>query len=54
MTTTSDPLGIDVAATLDLDPTLRLCFGQENLANACLRRLNSVEGCCLNQSARPA
>lgn len=23
MTTTSDPLGIDVAATLDLDPTFR-------------------------------
>jgi hypothetical protein len=28
-----------------LDPTFRLCSGQENLANACLRRLNCEEGC---------
>jgi len=45
MTTTSDPLGVDIVATLDLDPTFRLCFGQENLANACIRRLNSEDGC---------
>jgi len=45
MSTTGDPLGIDLAAALDLDPTFRLCSGQENLANACIRRLNSEEGC---------
>ena len=45
MTITSDPLGVDIVATLDLDPTFRLCRGQENLGNACIRRLNSEEGC---------
>jgi hypothetical protein len=45
MSTTSDPLGIDIAATLGLDPTFRLVRGQENLANACIRRLGSEEGC---------
>ena len=45
MSTTSDPLGIDIVAALDLDPTFRLCHGEENLANACIRRLNSEEGC---------
>jgi hypothetical protein len=36
----SDPLGVDLAVTTDLDPTFRLCHGIENLGNAQLRRLN--------------
>ena len=40
----SDPLGIDIAGTTDLDPTFRLCHGNENLGNAQLRRLNCDAG----------
>ena len=40
----SDPLGIDLAVTTDLDPTFRLCYGAENLGNALLRRLNAEAG----------
>jgi hypothetical protein len=41
---TSDPLGIDIACTTDLDPHFRLCYGAENLANALTRRLNCTPG----------
>lgn len=41
---TSDPLGIDIACTTDLDPHFRLCHGNENLSNALLRRLSCTPG----------
>jgi hypothetical protein len=44
MAVRSDPLGIDLAITTDIDPTFRMCYGEENLGNACLRRLNTEEG----------
>jgi hypothetical protein len=40
----SDPLGIDISLTVDLDPSFRLCHGIENLGNAQLRRLNCDAG----------
>jgi hypothetical protein len=42
---TSDPLGVDLAVTDDIDPTFRLCHGAENLSNALCRRLSSPSGC---------
>jgi hypothetical protein len=40
----SDPLGIDLDVTTDMDPTFRLCHGARNLGNALLRRLNCDAG----------
>ena len=44
MAGTSDPLGIDLAVTDDLDPHFRLCHGNENLSNALLRRITTTAG----------
>jgi hypothetical protein len=44
MAVTSDPLGIDLAVTDDIDPHFRLCHGNENLSNALLRRVTSAPG----------
>lgn len=44
MAVTSDPLGIDLAVTDDLDPHFRLCHGNENLSNALLRRITTPPG----------
>lgn len=44
MAVTSDPLGIDIACTSDLDPNFRLCYGAENLSNALCRRLSCSPG----------
>jgi hypothetical protein len=44
MATTSDPLGIDIACSGDLDPHFRLCHGAENLSNALCRRLSCAAG----------
>ena len=41
----SDPLGIDIECTTDLDPHFRLARGTKNLGNALLRRLNADAGC---------
>lgn len=40
----SDPLGIDIECTTDLDPHFRLARGTRNLGNALLRRLNADAG----------
>jgi hypothetical protein len=42
---TSDPLGVDLAISDDLDPNFRLCHGNENLSLALCRRLSSPPGC---------
>ena len=42
---TGDPLGVDIACTTGFPLVMRLCWGVENLQNACLRRLNADEGC---------
>jgi hypothetical protein len=39
-----DPLGIDIEATTDIDPSFRLARGTRNLGNALLRRLNADAG----------
>lgn len=44
MPVASDPLGIDIVAGPDLDPTFRLCYGTENMQNALLRRLSTPAG----------
>lgn len=44
MAATSDPLGVDLACTGDLDPHFRLCYGIENLSNAMCRRLSCTAG----------
>jgi hypothetical protein len=41
---TSDPLGIDLSVTTDMDPHFRLCHGNENLSNALARRLSTASG----------
>lgn len=41
----SDPLGVDLAVTMDLDPSFRLCSGLKNYQNAIMRRLSSPRGC---------
>jgi len=41
----NDPLGVDLDVTSDLDPHFRLTYGQRNLGNALLRRLNARAGC---------
>lgn len=45
MANTGDPLGTDIACTTDFPLVMRLCWGEENLGNAQIRRLNSDEGC---------
>lgn len=45
MANTGDSLGCDIAATTGFPLVMRLCWGDENLQNACIRRLNSDEGC---------
>jgi hypothetical protein len=45
MANTGDPLGCDIAATTGFPLVMRLCWGEENLQNALLRRLNADEGC---------
>jgi len=44
MPVVSDPLGIDILAGPDLDPTFRLCHGTENIQNALMRRLSTPAG----------
>lgn len=44
MPVASDPLGIDISAGPDLDPTFRLCRGTENMQNALMRRLSTPAG----------
>jgi hypothetical protein len=44
-TNLSDPLGVDLAVSDDLDPHFRLCHGNENLSLALCRRLSSPSGC---------
>jgi hypothetical protein len=44
MATPTDPLGIDISATSDLDPHFRLVRGNENLSNALLRRGSCTPG----------
>ena len=45
MANTGDPLGVDIACSTGFPLVMRLCWGDENLQNACLRRLNADEGC---------
>jgi hypothetical protein len=45
MANTGDPLGCDIACATGFPLVMRLCWGEENLQNAALRRLNSDEGC---------
>lgn len=45
MVSTGDPLGVDIACTTGFPLVTRLCWGEENLGNAAIRRLNSDEGC---------
>jgi hypothetical protein len=49
----SEPLGIDLRVTTDLDPTFRLCRGQENLNCALLRRLNTEAGALAEIGGNP-
>jgi hypothetical protein len=39
-----DPLGCGIAASTGFPLVMRLCWGEENLQNACLRRLNADQG----------
>jgi hypothetical protein len=41
----SDPLGVDLKVSDDIDPNFRLCHGNENLSLALCRRLSSPPGC---------
>jgi hypothetical protein len=43
MQNTGDPLGCDIYCTDDFPLRMRLCWGEENLQAACLRRLNTDE-----------
>lgn len=44
MANTGDPLGCDIACTTGFPLVMRLCWGEDNLQNASIRRLNSDEG----------
>jgi hypothetical protein len=45
MANTGDPLGCGIACTTGFPLVMRLAWGEENLQNAALRRLNADEGC---------
>jgi len=44
MTNIGDPLGCDIACATGFPLVMQLCWGEENLQNACLRRLNADQG----------
>lgn len=44
MANIGDPLGCDIACTTGFPLRMRMCWGQENLGNAQIRRLNADEG----------
>jgi hypothetical protein len=44
MANLGDPLGCDIACSTGFPLVMRLCWGEENLQNASLRRLNADEG----------
>jgi|WetSurMetagenome_2_1015567.scaffolds.fasta_scaffold207578_2 hypothetical protein len=45
MATIGDPLGCDIYCTTGFPLVMRLCWGEENLQAASLRRLSSDDGC---------
>jgi hypothetical protein len=48
MSNTGDPLGVDIHCTTGFPLRMRLAYGDENLGNAALRRLNADEGCLVS------
>lgn len=45
MANTGELLGCDIACATGFPLVMRLCWGEENLRKACLRRLSADEGC---------
>jgi hypothetical protein len=53
MSSQGDPLGMDILAIDDMEPTCRLVWGFANLQAASMRRLSSKGGCLISIGGDP-